>query len=252
MSEVTWFNQSQDSTGKKVLADTDAARIVEALNLQVPDVITQWGQAYGIRHTLGDNPAGPADVAAPAYFLYDADLADGAGYHDVDPQGRPYIRVFVNTILSHGGSTFGDDPAVSGCASHEAVEFAIDPECRLSHIAPNGDTWAVEVADPVEMSLYRVITSDGTDVSVSDFVYPSFFDCSGKPPYSHTGAVTAPFTLSPGGYGIINGKDVWGSQTGPVASGQPRYPEWRWVLLKEQSGSRTARRHVGSSSGRNS
>src|SRR6478609_5619456 len=47
------------------------------------------------------------------YILDNADVAGALGYHDEDPHGRPYARVFVDPTLQNGGSIRTGDLAVS-------------------------------------------------------------------------------------------------------------------------------------------
>jgi hypothetical protein len=245
---VAWINNSYPHAGAATkLPQADAEKIVEALNIQNNDVVAAWGPAKAASHVLvataPDAPAG----AVLAYFLYNADVAGALGYHDVDPSGNPYIRVFVETILSNGGTTLTGSVSVSVCAGHEADEEDVDPSATLTATAPNGGVWAYEVSDPVESSAYNVTVSDGSQVSVSDFVYPSFFDASGQAPFDFLGVITAPFTIAQGGYAIINNQPVYGSQAGHQATTDRAlagYPKWRWDMKKFPV-SRTARRIPG-------
>jgi hypothetical protein len=224
MTQIAWINQSQGQ-----LADADAARIVEALNLQAPDLAAGW-PGTEISHVTATADTVPAG-AVKAYWLQNADVAGALGYHDVDPSGDPYIRVFTETILSNGGSALSGAVSISVCSSHEACEEAVDPTCTSTSTAPNGDVWADETADPVESNSYDVTTSDGTVVAVSDFVLPSFFQEAGTAPFDKLSVLTAPFTIAQGGYGIVNNKQVFGEE----------YPEWR-KTTKEFPASRTYRR----------
>jgi hypothetical protein len=167
-------------------------------------------------------------------------VAGALGYHDVDPQGDPYIRVFVDTILQNGGTALTGSVSVSVCAAHEAAEEAVDPQCT-SYSPPetNGDEVAVEVGDPVENNSYQVALADGTQVDVTDFVFPAFFDPNGNAPYDQLGLVTSPFQMLKGGYEIVKDpsgkvKQVFGED----------YPQWRNTTKLSQGAeaSRTARR----------
>ena len=242
---VAWINNSYANPSQPAaLPDTDAAHIVEALNIQNKDVVAAWGAAKQASHVLVATAAAAPAGAVLAYFLYNSDVAGALGYHDVDPNGNPYIRVFVETILSNNGTTLTGSLSVSVCAGHEADEEDVDPSCTSTATAANGDVWALEVGDPVESSSYNITVADGSVVAVSDFVYPSFFDPQGTAPFDHTGVVTAPFTIAQGGYAIINNQPVYGTQSGSgrtsnlTAAG---YPEWRWEM-KRFPRSRTARR----------
>jgi hypothetical protein len=204
------------------MADADVARIVEALNLQAPDVAKAWSvgpNTHVVAASAGAAPAG----AVKAYFLPNADVANALGYHAVDPQGDPYIRVFVKTVLDNGGTALSGALSVAVCASHEAAEEAADPQCN-SYSGPeaNGNEVAIEVADPVENNSYQVTLADGTTVDVSDFVFPSFFDTSGVAPFDQLGLISKPFQMLPGGYEIV--KDPSGNVSQVFGDA---YEHWR-------------------------
>src|SRR5207302_11087429 len=95
----------------------------------------------------------PAGVT-PAYFLPNPDVANALGYHDTDPHGRPYIRVFTEPVLQNGGTVLHGELSIAAVASHEACEEAVDPSCTATATAPNGDVWALETCDPCEASSY--------------------------------------------------------------------------------------------------
>lgn len=135
-------------------------------------------------------------------FLPHSDAAGALGYHDVGPDGVPYGRVFVDDILAGGGQILtdsGDCNSVSGCASHEALEAAADPDANQyvqGPSRPEGDQWALEVGDPCQGFSY---VQQG--VSVSDFAGPGWFGRPGK--IDHLGKIQQPFTIAPGGYAIV-------------------------------------------------
>lgn len=81
--------------------------------------------------------------------------------------------------------------------SHEVLEMRTDPFVNTTYTRPNGTTGYVEVCDACEQNDqgYRINT-----ILMSDFVYPSWFQASGKSPYDYRGLITAPFQLLPGGY----------------------------------------------------
>jgi hypothetical protein len=240
---IAWLNQSQPSpAGAKALSDDDSRRIVEALNLQNQHVVAAWGDEKQVQHVFAQDIDSLPTGATRAYFLYNTDQASAAGYHAVDPDGQPYIRVFVETILqAPGGSILTGNASVSACAGHEADEYSVDPTCRLSASAPTGDVWALEVADPVEANCYEVSVADGTRVTVSDFVYPSFFRTNGEAPFDHCDVLKGSFTVAPGGYGIINGQPMYASESGLTPDAEAAgYPAWR-LSMKAAAPSRTAR-----------
>ncbi len=125
----------------------------------------------------------------------DSDQSGFLGYHRVTPDGRPYLRVFVNPILTHGGELLTTSLSVSTVLSHEICEWFIDPFLNLWADGPEGQ-YALEICDPVDEDTYEI---DG--VSVSNFVYKRFFDVRAPSmcQFDYLRRVTAPFTAAPGG-----------------------------------------------------
>jgi hypothetical protein len=171
------------------------------------------------------------------YFLPDADAAHLLGYHDVDPHGDPYLRVFVDLILQNNGTALSGATSVSAAAAHEAAEAAVDPRCDSYSVArTDGTQVALEVADAVENSSYHVTLADGTKVSVTNFVFPSFFQPNGSAPFDQCQLVTAPFQILNGGYEVV--RDGSGAVSQRLGDG---YPEWRHSSKRFEA-SRTFRR----------
>ncbi len=92
--------------------------------------------------------------------------------------------------------------------SHEVIETFGDPGCDLSWPMPNGSKVDFELSDPVEADSYPITVTIGSDarvVMVSNFVTPAWFGladgaASARPLYDFLGKLTAPFTMTPGGY----------------------------------------------------
>jgi hypothetical protein len=211
---VFWINQSQDTAGNLTVQDSDLDKIVEALNFQAyHHLADHWGNIRIAHEVLASGAQAPsgAQGVVKAYLLANSDVADALGYHDVDPQGDPYIRVFTEPILTNGGTVLSGSLSVSACASHEACEEAVDPQCQEVVMAPNGDVWCVEVGDPVQDNSYDVTLKDGSMVAVSDFVTPQFFEAASPGArYDYLQVLSEPFTIASGGYAIIGGQPVYG------------------------------------------
>jgi hypothetical protein len=181
--------------------------------------------------------AQPWSGAFPMVIFDHADQADALGYHDVDPHGHPYGRVFVDPILQNGGGVLdGVGGSVSATVSHEAIEVAGDQYANVWTEMPDGREVARELADPVEQDAYILrLSSSGLKAQVSSFVLPNWFS-NAEGPYDYMGRLSAPWTMSPGGYLIVRspgGKvsNVWGASV----------PEWR-KAAKQHAASRTVRR----------
>jgi hypothetical protein len=70
----------------------------------------------------------------------------------------------------------------------------------------DGYSWCQEVCDPCEAQSYSVEV-DGIAVSLSDFIYPAFFNpyatLPQNAPYNHLATIQQPFSLLSGGYAIV-------------------------------------------------
>ena len=89
------------------------------------------------------------------------------------------------------------------------------------------------MCDPVEQVGYGIII-DGIEVSVSDFVFPAYFNPQSSlptnAPLNYLNTLTKPFTILPGGYSIqrTNGP---GSETQVFGE---LMPIWRIEMKKSQ------------------
>jgi hypothetical protein len=137
----------------------------------------------------------------PMLIVDNPGVANALGYHDVDPQGVPYGRVFVDPVLDNGGTVLGTggDPSlsVSAVLSHEVLEWWYDPTC--GDWADRGrSSVAKELCDPVEQDYYLI---DG--VAVSNYILPAWFNSLDKVgPFDAMGKLTKPFSMTKGGYWI--------------------------------------------------
>jgi hypothetical protein len=222
-------NKSSYQSARAVAA-IEATR--QAINRQLRDVAEAWGE---IVYTIA------ADAHSRGFqivLLDDADQAGDLGYHDLDPRGRPYARVFVKPILDNDGTWLRGANSVSVTVSHEVCELVGDPSANHWVENARGALVAAELCDPVESCAYRITLRDGRRVSVSDFVYPDWFN-----PYvpagtqvDHMRVLRKPFEIAPDGYVIHHTaagvRDIWGRS----------YPRWR-KASKRKPASRTYLRH---------
>ena len=214
-------------------ARIDAAvdAMTRALRVQLRDVARQWGE-YVWQVVDDANQQGFELV-----LLDDSDAAGALGYHDLDPDGCSYARVFVTPILDNGGTWLRGANSVSATVSHEACELVGDPTANHWVETATGTLVAVELCDPVESCAYTVTLRDGRRVSVSDFVYPDWFNpyAAGKQ-LDHMNVLQSPFTSTDGGYVLHHTgagvRTVWGRA----------HPRWRRAG-KRRPGSRTYVRH---------
>jgi hypothetical protein len=127
-------------------------------------------------------------------FLDDADVQGALGYHDLTPDGLPFSKVFVKTVLEDGQK-------VSVTACHELAEMLVDPAINLWAEGLNSKLYAYEMCDAVEEEEFVL---DG--IAMSDFVYPSYFESFRAPnstQFDLLGRVSRPFEILPGGYSIV-------------------------------------------------
>ena len=184
----------------KSLSDTDLEYMVVACQQQA----VEFCQAYGL-----DPPAAALyrDVSKlPVDDVWICEVTDtldepGAlGYHS-DFGNRPYIRV-----LAQG-------PQTSITLSHEFLELLGDSTCDRWAKRGDGTEVAVEVCDPVEGDSYPVLAEiggEGRTVEVSNYVTQWWFHPEGSEdalPYDRMKHLTAPFTMTDGGYMVVLGRD---------------------------------------------
>ena len=210
--------------------------ITNAIAIQLRHLATAWGEV--VWRIVDDANAAGFEIA-----LFDDDQQQGGdyGWHNVTDGGTPYARVFLNPILDFGGRWLHSELSVSATVSHEACELIGDPAINQWAQTARGGLYAVELCDPVENDAYDVHLRDGTPVSVSNFLYPDWFN-----PFAKTGArfdhmrvLNKPFEIAPDGCAMqLTG--------GKVRNKYGRtYPAWR-KATKRAWGSRThARHHYG-------
>jgi hypothetical protein len=168
----------------------------DALTAALQKCYTQFFvPVWGYNLTLYNVPKGGKAKADEWQILYidTADEAGALGYHDLTTKGQPVSKIFVKTTIADG-----EEVSVTAC--HEVFEMAIDPLANLWAQAPNGILHAYEMCDAVEEDTFLV---DG--IPMSNFLHPSYFEPFTHPKgtkYDHLGKLTAPFTMTKGGYQI--------------------------------------------------
>lgn len=210
------------------------AAIARAVDRQLGEEVTAaYGYKTALWHCAHYSAAPPAASYTLALFD-DADAAGALGYHDLDPNGRPYGKVFVSTILDNHGTELGPDLSVSVTVSHEALEIVGDPGANYWAQMPDGRLTAHELCDAVEGDSYQ---HTSTEPHVSNFLLPYWFrvnDGESKK-FDYLGKLHAPFTMTPGGYMIV-------MRQGRVSQVfAEAFPEWK-KASKQHPAARTARR----------
>jgi hypothetical protein len=169
--------------------------IAEALTTQVArDFAPAW-HVQPVEFTVG----GRGDKI---HFFDSAHQATDYGWHIVDSDGQPYAHVFVGVSLANGSDWITGSDAISMTASHEALEMLGDPAANEYCLDDQRRLWSREVCDPVQETAYKIMTSRGDRVPVSNFVLPAYFNPWGRGPYDHRKVLTQPFSLAKGGYAV--------------------------------------------------
>lgn len=228
-----------------VLTDAEAEAVCAALQIQVGrDFSPHWNTMANLTFI------GAKDTPNPAHwwltFLDNSDEAGALGYHEMTSAGLPLGKAFMLTTKKDGGL-----PSV--CASHELLEMLADPYIDRSVANQTSNTvgrlYALEVCDACEDDQFGY---DINGVTVSDFVYPTWFQ--GWRPnhgghdnvqFDHQNKITGPFQLLTGGYiGIL---DFNGGGWTQITADREHKPQFR-----PHVGQRRERRHLPRNMWRNS
>lgn len=187
----------------------DMERFIDGTRHYIRDIAREWGE--DVWRVVDEFARHRFELT----IVDELDQADALGYHDVGPDGQPYGLVGAAVTATQGVS-------LSGVITHELAEIIGDPLC-IEWVANPGTGlfYARELADPTEGDLYQV---DGYDMS--NWVYPSYFNPFGQPPFDACGLIDAPFGLRPGGYEIV----AQVGQEGQIVAQQrfgAEMPDWK-------------------------
>lgn len=173
-----------DMTAGEV-APEDLRRITLAADRYCCLVAHAWGKALP-RVELADLQHICVNMIQVMIFK-NSDEAGAAGYHATTPDGVPYARAFLDGT----DSVLSGPDSLSSVITHEIGESVVDAPANLWALDGNGKLHALEACDAVEGDSFEI---DG--VSVSNFLYPAWFDTGAKGQYDYMGVCTGPFTLS--------------------------------------------------------
>lgn len=203
------------------------AKIAAVIQRQVREHFAPHYGKPNVSVSTGPAPA-PGDPSVPVYVRASSDVPGAAGYHDDEG-----VFVFTDGLAPGDVGPF----TLPVVLSHEILEALGDPAANLWADDENGTEYARELCDAVESFSYEI---DG--VSVSDFVFPCFFDPTGAAPYSYLGAPSAPLSTAAANgadYQIVRTVDENGIQQ--VTADLSRHPR---AKSKAAPTSRTSRRGV--------
>jgi hypothetical protein len=156
-----------------ILTFNDLIRILDAVNKTLPEFCNSWNIPL-IKLELRNKAS-----RLPHLIISDSKNPPVFGFHDIANR-IPYARVYIkNNNISE----------ISRNISHEIFELITNPYKKTVK-----DIF-MEVCDPVSSNIFDV---DG--VSISDWVYPSWFDDNGIAPFNKLNTLKNPFENAEGGY----------------------------------------------------
>lgn len=229
-----------------LVKNADVATMCAAIQIQLDlHVLPAFNLKSGTIKFYADK----SQIPGYAWTIYvidnDAQVAGALGYHQEESDDKIDGYIMCQPVLSNGGSVLSYNPSnpgqytVSGTLSHEVIETIGDryTNCYFD----NGNvSWCGELCDPVEQIGYG-INVNGINVSVSDFVFPAFFNpyasLALNAPFNYLNTLKAPFTMLAGGYSI---QRTGGPGTEQQVFGEAM-PQWRREM-KAASFSRAAKR----------
>lgn len=121
------------------------------------------------------------------------------GFHNIQPNGLPFARVYIGDALKDGFSKTVD-------TTHELAEMIVDPFIKNNWNDRSGKMYMMEICDPVENDAIAIMV-DG--ISCSNFVLPAYYSY-GAGPYDYGRRLTKPCPeLIHGGYVSWLENNVW-------------------------------------------
>lgn len=206
------------------LSDSDGQFMVEALNKILPQFCSDW--SIPACTAIYIKKGSTSTIDTKVLFLESSDYEGALAYHGIS-NGKPYGRVFVQSILQYGPVLFSSDyskPTVAQCLAHEVFELLIDPYCNGWWMLPDNYTlYPSEVSDPVQGNIVPITLTYTTmtktvpirrytttiKVGMSDWVLPSWTNPQGSRPFNRNNTLTTPFQVAPGGYVyVLSGGNV--------------------------------------------
>jgi hypothetical protein len=171
-----------------LVSDDEVSRFAAAIQKQVAgDFAPIWGRTARVVFTT----ASPDPNAWILQVLDDPDSPAAIGYHSVNDNGVPYMKVFARLCQMFA-------VPLSRVVSHEVLETLGNPQIDEVVLVDNPDGSAtanrIEVCDPVLESTYLI-----DSVAVSDFVTPAYFFRFPAGAYDFLGILTKPLSIAKDG-----------------------------------------------------
>ena len=197
--------------GTTTIDPVTQAFLIEGWDRQSQEFCKAWGLTY-IPVVLYDTIPDETQVTngeIRVMMVEDTiDVQGALGYH-TDELGLIFARIMAENNAESG--------------PHECCEESLDPTCAVWKPMPNGRELAFESCDPVEGDHYDQAATIGDttrQIPVSNYVLPSYFDPNGQHPFDRMGKLTAPFTMTDGGYQAV--RDAAGNESDVFADRKPR------------------------------
>ena len=233
---IAVINESTLVTNAQVQTMCQAIQIQLSLH-----VLPAWNMKSATITFYADKTKVPG-YAWVVSMLDNSTQAGALGYHSLD-NDKVDAFIFAAPVLQNGGTALVFNPAnpsqytVSATLSHEVCEMVGDRYAGGFSQGPQiaqGNLYCQELCDPVENDSYG-ITVGTTVVSVSNFLFPSWFNSEAtvalNAPFDYLDKLKAPFTMDAGGYMILATLDGEGQVTAKHLFGE-KMPQWRRDYVK--------------------
>lgn len=207
----------------------------QAIQIQLDlHVLPAWNMKSGTIKFYANKAQVPG-YAWVVNMLDNSTQAGALGYHSLDNDLIDAF-IFAAPVLQNGGAIMVYNPAnpgqylVSSTLSHEVCEMVGDRYANgFSLGADNATLYCQELCDPVEDGTYS-ITVAGQAIGVSNFIFPSWLNYEAKSPqnlpFDYMNKLTAPMTMTAGGYMITATLSNEQQVTHQKTFGE-KMPQWR-------------------------
>lgn len=216
----------------------------QAIQVQMDlHVLPAWNMKSGTIRFYADKTQVPG-YAWVVSMLDNSTQAGALGYHSLD-NDKVDAFIFAAPVLQNGGTVLVFDPSnpnqytVSATLSHEVCEMIGDRYANGFSQGPQitqGNMYCQELCDPVENDSYGIMVGT-TNVAVSNFVFPSWFNPEAtlpvNAPFDYLNKLTAPFTMDAGGYMIVATLSNEGQVTAHHVFDE-KMPQWRRDYVKSE------------------
>lgn len=225
-----------------MVTNAECNTMCKAIQVQLNlHVLPAWNMKAATIQFYADKTKVPG-YAWVVNMLDNSTQAGALGYHSLD-NDKVDAFIFAAPVLQNGGAVMVYNPSnptqylVSATLSHEVCEMIGDRYANGFSVGADGVTlYCQELSDPVEDGTYA-IPMDGYQVGVSNFVFPSWFNpeatLAANAPFDYMNKLTAPFTMTSGGYMIEAQMSNENQVTGRHIFGETM-PQWRRDYVKSE------------------